>query len=128
MAEYLPASALEKDISHNADLVSVPLSPYIYQDVIAKGFLAVDEAARLLTDFKIVSQQFPIVLFHSQITLDFLRRERPCFLLSMLTVCAKDRLQVQLELEFRKTLAERLMINGEKSIDLLHGILTYIAW
>lgn len=125
---YPPALALEKNLFHNVDTVSVPLSPYAYQDVIAKGFLAVDEAAHLLTDFKIVSQQFPLVLLHSQTTLDFLRRERPCFLLSMLTVCARGHLQMQLETEFRKVLAERVMINGEKSIDLLQGILIYIAW
>lgn len=96
--------------------------------MIAKGFLAVDKASQLLADFVAASAEFPLVLLPFQASLDYLRLERPCLLLAILTACAKDHLQTRLEVEFRKMLAERAILIAEKNLDLLQGLLVFLTW
>ncbi|KAL6799301.1 hypothetical protein GGI42DRAFT_327356 [Trichoderma sp. SZMC 28013] len=104
------------------------LSPTTRQDVVAKGFLTTDEAKQLLADFAAASEEFSPVLLPSEASLDYLRLERPCLLLGILTACARDHLQTRLEIEFRKMLADRVIVNAEKNLDLLQGLLVYLTW
>jgi hypothetical protein len=34
----------------------------------------------------------------------------------------------RLDVEFRKALSEKVTMNGEKSLDILQGLLVHIAW
>ncbi|KKP03827.1 hypothetical protein THAR02_04098 [Trichoderma harzianum] len=104
------------------------LSPTARQDVVAKGFLTTDEAKQLLADFAAVSEEFSPVLLPPEASLDYLRLERPCLLLAILAACARDHLQARLEIEFRKMLADRVIMNAEKNLDLLQGLLVYLTW
>ncbi|KAL7786491.1 hypothetical protein V8C43DRAFT_289968 [Trichoderma afarasin] len=104
------------------------LSPTTRQDVVAKGFLTTDEAKQLLDDFAAASEEFSPVLLPPEASLDYLRLERPCLLLAILTACARDHLQIRLEIEFRKMLADRVIVNAEKNLDLLQGLLVYLTW
>lgn len=63
-------------------------------------------------------------------TLDSLRREKPFLLLSILSSAASsnEKLQSQLELELRESLSRRVIVHGEKSLDLLQGVLVYLTW
>ncbi|TFA99932.1 hypothetical protein CCMA1212_008354 [Trichoderma ghanense] len=100
----------------------------IYQDVIVKGIITAEEARQLLTDFVTASAEFPLVLLSSRTNLEYLRVERPCLLLAILTACARDRLQTRLEQEFRNVLAERLIVNAQKNVDLLQSLLVFLGW
>ncbi|QYT06372.1 Zn(2)-C6 fungal-type domain-containing protein [Trichoderma simmonsii] len=104
------------------------LSPTTRQDVVAKGFLTTDEAKQLLADFAAASGEFSPVLVPPEASLDYLRLERPCLLLAILAACARDHLQARLEIEFRKMLADRVIVNAEKNLDLLQGLLVYLTW
>ncbi|KAL7907599.1 hypothetical protein GGI35DRAFT_454456 [Trichoderma velutinum] len=104
------------------------LSSNIRQDVVAKGFLTTDEAKQLLADFAAASAEFSIVMLPFQAGLDYLRLERPCLFLAILTACARDHLQIRLEIEFRKMLADRVIMHAEKNLDLLQGLLVYLTW
>ncbi|KAL7952435.1 hypothetical protein V8C34DRAFT_299339 [Trichoderma compactum] len=104
------------------------LSPTTRQDVITKGLLTTDEAKQLLADFAAASAEFSPILLPFEASLDYLRVERPCLLLAILTACARDHLQTRLEIEFRKMLADRVIVNAEKSLDLLQGLLVYLTW
>ncbi|KAL5084792.1 hypothetical protein Trisim1_011461 [Trichoderma cf. simile WF8] len=104
------------------------LSPTARQDVVAKGILTTDEAKQLLADFAAASEEFSPVLLPPEASLDYLRLERPCLFLAILTACARDHLQARLEVEFRKMLADRVIVNAEKNLDLLQGLLVYLTW
>lgn len=62
--------------------------------------------------------------------LDTLRRERPFFLLATLSFSAhkNEKIQDQLEIELRESLSRMVIVNCEKIIDILQGILVYLAW
>lgn len=100
----------------------------LHQDAISKGFLDVDEANQLLANFVVTSAEFPLIVLPFEAGLECLRWERPCLLLAVLTACARDHLQTQLEVEFRKMLADRVILRAEKNIDLLQGLLVFLTW
>ncbi|KAL7931395.1 hypothetical protein V8C35DRAFT_329660 [Trichoderma chlorosporum] len=109
-----------EDSTMNNTSISTPTYTFLWlsplEDVITKKFLAVDEAKQLLLDFSAVSAEFPIVPLPFEGSLD------------LLTVCATDHLQTRLEMEFRKMLAERVIIKVEKDLDLLQGLLVFLTW
>lgn len=96
--------------------------------MISKGLLAADEANQMLADFIATSAEFPLIVLPFQADLECLRWERPCLLLAIFTACARDHLQTRLEVEFRKMLADRVMLGAEKNIDLLQGLLVFLTW
>jgi len=57
-------------------------------------------------------------------------RERPFLLLGIITAMAVNDPPVRhrLDAKFRKVLAQKTIEGDEKSLDLLQGLLVYIAW
>ena len=100
------------------------------EDVISKGILNFPEAEESLRLFKTKAVNFPFVLVPPHMSLDFMRREKPFLLLTILTLGAQEtfKLQRTLELEIREQLSRKAVVNGEKSLDLLQGILIYLCW
>jgi len=100
------------------------------QDVITKGLVTFEEAENGLQFFQTQAYRFPFVIVSHQTTLDALRREKPFLLLSILTFAAQTRppLQAELELELRESLSRRVVVNMEKNLDILQGLLVYLAW
>ena len=99
-------------------------------DVISKGLVSYDLAVDLVQYYRSQVKYFPFVIVSAQDTIDSLRRERPFLLLSMLSVSAIQssvRLQKTLDLELRESLSRRTIVNGEKSLDLLQGLLVYLV-
>jgi hypothetical protein len=114
--------------------VTNSLSPWLMfdesQDVIGKGIVTYEKAESLLRIYGTHAPNFPFIVFSSNVPLDILRRERPFLLLSILTLASNSNLQLQdrLESELRETLGRKVIFNGEKSLDLLQGLLIYLAW
>jgi hypothetical protein len=100
------------------------------QDAIGKGIITYDKAEALLRGYGTHAPNFPFIVFSPTVSLDFLRREKPFLLLSILTMASTSNqaLQDLLEAELRETLGRKVIFNGEKSLDLLQGLLIYLAW
>jgi hypothetical protein len=100
------------------------------EDVISKGMLSYQEAQDSLRAFRTKACNFPFVIVPSHISLDFMRREKPFLLLAILASGAQEtfKLQKTLELELIEQLSGKAVVNGEKSSDLLQGILVYLGW
>lgn len=104
-----------------------PVGPY---DVISRGFLDFDQAEAAIRVFQSKVSAFPFVVVPSNTSLKCLRYQRPFLLLAVLCCGSghNEELQSQLELEIRENLSRRVTIDGEKSLDILQGLLVYITW
>lgn len=100
------------------------------QDVISKGVVSLERAQKSLDFYRSKTASFPFVYISPDCSLDRLRREKPFLLHAILTCGAQSNLKLQqaLELELRELLSRKMLIAGEKSMDLLQGLLVYLAW
>ncbi|KAF7874778.1 hypothetical protein EAF04_001952 [Stromatinia cepivora] len=114
--------------------MSLPTSPTLafggLQDAISKCIVSTRQAEEALREFAGKSSAFPFVLLPPQTSLETLRHERPVLLLAVLARASQNNIPTHhlLEKELRETISSRVIIHGEKSIDLLQGILLHIAW
>lgn len=101
-----------------------------FQDSISKGYVSFEQAELSLQAFQAQASNFPFVVVDPTIGLDILRRKRPFLLLSILTYAASWNLslQRQLETELKASLCKKVIMDGEKSLDLLQGLLVYLNW
>jgi hypothetical protein len=99
-------------------------------DAVTKGLVTFEEAEDGLEFFRTQAHRFPFVIVSPRTTLDSLRREKPFLFLAILTFATQTRpkLQAELELELRESLSKRVVVNMEKSLDILQGLLVYLAW
>lgn len=89
-----------------------------------------EEADALLEGFRNeMSSYFPFISVPESISADEYRRQRPFTYLAIITVTRmKYPQQKELGDIFLKQMAERVFVSGERSIDLLFGVLTMAAW
>lgn len=116
---------------YSQDLITPPWStPNVdgFADVITKGYVTVEEADQYVRNFRLKTVYFPFVVVPISATLDSLRRERP-FLLCVIILlgCSQSfsAKQKALEGEFLEMFAKKSIVEGEKSLDLLQGLLVY---
>lgn len=102
----------------------------IAQKLFAQGLLTYEKAEQLLSTFRYMAQYFPFVVLPLNATAYSMSQERPFLLLAVLTTAlsSEKSLQKALDHEFRSTLCAKVVIEGEKSIDLLQGLLVHLAW
>ncbi|KAJ9614190.1 hypothetical protein H2200_002326 [Cladophialophora chaetospira] len=100
------------------------------QDVISKGYVTFEQAELSLQAFQAQACNFPFVVVDPTIGLDILRRKRPFVLISILTFTASwnTALQKRLETELKESICKKIIMDGERSIDLLQGLLIYLNW
>lgn len=84
----------------------------------------------MIRDYHSRSAWFPFADIAENATSEELCREWPFLLLSIILVGSNSNLILQkfLDERFRKVLATRIVMQGEKSIDYLRGLLVYLAW
>lgn len=77
-----------------------------------------------------LAPQFPFVVIPSGATVGQMRKEKPFLLRVIVTVASIQDLVHRKALgeEVLKDIAHRLLVQGEKSLDLLQGILVFAAW
>ena len=94
------------------------------------GLITSDEAENLLNDASSEYGHFPWVVIPSQVTLEQFRRERPSLLLSLLALASRRRaiIRESLEREFKKIVSAKVVMDGSPDVDLLQGLLVYLAW
>ncbi|KAL5001032.1 hypothetical protein BDV10DRAFT_192527 [Aspergillus recurvatus] len=84
----------------------------------------------LLDGFRSLACYFPFVVIPAGWTVASMAEDRPFLLLSAVA-CASSRhgsLQQALAEELKETLSHRVVIAGEKDMDLLQGLLVHLAW
>lgn len=89
------------------------------------------EGAFLLLEFRTsMARQFPFVVIPPNATSESLRTERPILWKAILTAasCLKPSRQEAMGQELIEEFSTRLLLNGEKSLDLLQALLIHIAW
>ncbi|KPM41743.1 hypothetical protein AK830_g4856 [Neonectria ditissima] len=71
----------------------------------------------------------PFIHIPPELTAARLQRERPFLWLNIRAFCCKSALEREMLLKTaRETLAQSLIVDGERSIDLLLGLIAYLAW
>lgn len=83
----------------------------------------------LLETYQTMTDFFPFVMLPKECFCRDLLQQRPILMFAVLTAASYDSalLQLRLSREFRKVAMVKIM-NGEKSLDLLQGLLVFIAW
>ena len=92
--------------------------------------VTLEQAQIWLQTFRHMSRWFPFVVISPESTVSSLSRDSPFILLAILTVTAKSDVNYyfQLDHEFRRILSQRLVVDGHKTLELLQGLLIYLAW
>lgn len=101
-----------------------------YRDIIDRGKIPYKAAEVYLQRYRAHAAHYPFVIVPPHITVEQLRRDRPFALLAIITMGAalNSPDQEHAELELREQLGKRVMVHGEKSLDLLQGLLIYLTW
>ena len=102
----------------------------VSQKLFVRGILDYEKAQKLLWLFRDMALYFPFVILPADATVESMSEENPFLFLALLAVTssAEKPLQKTLDEEFRNALSSKVVINGEKSIDVLQGLLVYLAW
>ncbi|PVH98082.1 hypothetical protein DM02DRAFT_531897 [Periconia macrospinosa] len=83
----------------------------------------------LLDSYRSMAEFFPFVTLPKELFVRDFIQQRPILMFAVLTAGSHDSplLQLTLSREFRKVIMVKIM-NGEKSLELLQGLLVFIAW
>jgi hypothetical protein len=78
----------------------------------------------------LMAKYFPFVVIPLNTTAQHLRASKPFLFLSVMAVSSyqKTGQQTTLSMEIMKRLSEQMLFRGEKSLDLLQGVLVYTEW
>ncbi len=97
---------------------------------ITKLGLSTGVLEHLLDEFRKMQLYFPFVVISDEWTALSMMVDRPFLLLAAVTNAASKYPQLQRALarELKEILADRVVVAGEKSLDLLQGLLVQLAW
>jgi hypothetical protein len=90
-----------------------------------------DEAQLMLNVFRNeLTPQFPFVVISPTATFGEVREKKPFLLLVVVMIaCRHDVLrQGTIAMTVRDVICQRMLINSEQSLDMLQGMLLYLAW
>lgn len=114
--------------AHNSTYILAQNVVHNRADVIEAGLISVEKAEDLLQIYRKQSGNFPFV--HVPQSLASFRQEKPFLMLSVLAMASRNnrKLQELLEHKLREELSQKVIMEGQKSMDLLQGLLVYLAW
>jgi hypothetical protein len=83
-----------------------------------------------LAEYRLRQASFPFVVIPADFTISLMIEDRPCLLLAIVTTVKSDDLlqQQRFSKGFTEIIARKVVVEGERSIDLLQGLLIYLAW
>jgi hypothetical protein len=84
----------------------------------------------LLNEFRKMQSYCPFVVIRKEWTNLYMTTERPFLLLAAIISASSKYPQLQraLTAEFKETLANRVIISEDRSLDLLQGLLVHLTW
>jgi hypothetical protein len=95
-----------------------------------KDVLTPEDVQKCLLRYRSISPvYFPFVIVPNDWTLQSMMKHSPTLLLAVLTtMCDSTHLQKTLDAGFREVVSQRVLVRGEKTLDILQGLLVYLAW
>ncbi|CEI68529.1 hypothetical protein FVEN_g5320 [Fusarium venenatum] len=88
-----------------------------------------EEAEAYLAKFKAWLEKFPCIVLPHDVTAAALRQERPFMWLCIMNITSMSvEQQMKMKDRVRQELATRVIINHERSMDCLQGIICYVTW
>ncbi|KFY26559.1 hypothetical protein V493_04014 [Pseudogymnoascus sp. VKM F-4281 (FW-2241)] len=123
-------SASSSSCTHTAESGSVDQDNHAIEQLLRCGILTTDNANAYLLKYRHMCEYSPFVVIPEGATIESLRQGQPFVLHAMLAVSSHDNsdLQSMLERSLRERLLKTVMIEGEKSVDLLQAIIIYLTW
>ena len=100
-------------------------------DIVERGLLSPDRAELLLDKYRNLKMpSFPFVVIPSTKTANALRQESPFLFLAIIVACLEDDIVLQRRVadEVRSFISVRIVLENEKDLGLLQGLLVYLAW
>lgn len=105
---------------------------YVYIDVVDRKLLSMEMAATIFNHYiEDMVPHFPAVVFPAGTTAEDVRRKKPTLFLAILAAASGTShpdLHKALYKEISRTFAERVMINGEKSLELVQSLILCTMW
>lgn len=92
--------------------------------------LSIGEIEQLLVTFRSMAVHFPIWIFPEGASCIDCIQQKPFATLAMLVASssANERLQTACDFTFRNMLARKVIVEGKRNLELLQGLLIYLAW
>ena len=99
-------------------------------DILLACGMSIAAADAYLIQFRRMSEYFPFVIIPNEATVLSMSQDRPFLCLAALSAATSSEkmLQKSLEQSFRVAILQKIMLDGERSLDLLNGLLVYLAW
>jgi hypothetical protein len=110
--------------------LSGPAPPSI-GDYVDQFVKSEDEAHLMLDVFRNeLTPHFPFVVVSPWVTFSDLRARKPFFLLAVLMISCRHDIPRQgaIAKAIREIISQRMLIKNEQSLDMLQGMLFYLAW
>ena len=92
--------------------------------------LSTGEADQMLATFRLMTFHFPIFSFPEGASCIDCIDQKPFVTLAILvaTSSGNERLQAACDITFRNVLARRVIVEGNRNLELLQGLLIYLSW
>jgi hypothetical protein len=104
----------------------------VHEDVIDQGLISLEEAENCFARFiEVMLPHFPVVVFPPGITVSAVRRTRPVLFLAVLGAASGilgEGSRKALVGEVMRTFADRIIMTGEKNLDLVQAIQVSAVW
>jgi len=109
-----------------------PPTSYESADVIHRGILPVETAKELFDHYsQNMAPQMPLVPISLDTTAEIVRISKPILFLAILSVASGQnypQVQAALKHETKRTLADKIIVRGEKSLELVQALQVVIVW
>ncbi|KFY62633.1 hypothetical protein V496_04491 [Pseudogymnoascus sp. VKM F-4515 (FW-2607)] len=130
LSSYAAPFASSSSGTQIADGGSVDQDDHVIEQLLGCGILTTDTANAYILKYRQMCEYSPFVVIPEGATTESLRQDQPFLLHAILAVSSRESpdLQSTLERSLRERLLRTVMIEGEKSIDLLQAILIYLTW
>lgn len=108
------------------------VAKYVFVDVVDRGILSMEMATKIFNHYvEDLVQHLPAVVFPAGTTAEDVRREKPTLFLAILAAASgtsDPELHKTLYNEISRAFAERVMMNGEKSLELVQSLSISSMW
>lgn len=102
-----------------------------YVDIVDRGLITAERAEALLGRYnKLMAPHFPAVVFPPDETAANIRASKPLLFLALMAASTSDSgaLQKTLVKELMRILADKVIVGGEKSFELVQTLFVSVAW
>jgi hypothetical protein len=105
-------------------------TPSTHQNPVKQPEIDASRVQTLLSRYESLTSYFPFVVLPLGWTVRTMLQNHPFLALGILTAmsAADVSMHRRLDAELRRVLGEKVTGNGERSLDILQGLLVYIAW